>query len=305
MKHLNRFILSMAAISVLASCDRTDPYMGGDVFASGDGAFATFDFNTGLTIREDAGTYKIPVRVLGNHGSFSVTVSASDGTAVNGKDYSIQEPSNGVLQFEGSDTLKYVVLNIARGTVGEFVDPGYKTFSLSLDSSTGGVDLGAIRKASARINDSDHPLADIIGSWTASADDYFSGSVTWTMTLLPKEGDFTKLIVDGITASFVDGIADDGSYDYSMPCVVSGSEGSRVLLFTLGREMKTAVQGSYLSLWEFNGSSVNNSGDLVFTQQTDGSFTSDQGYGIGYATSDNRVSLYDLLNPGSFRMVKQ
>ncbi len=305
MKHLNRFILSVAVLAALASCDRTDPYRGGDVFASGDGAFATFDFTNALTIREDAGTYQVPVRVLGKHGSFSVTVSAADGTAINGKDFSIQEPANGVLQFESADTLKYVVLSITRGVIGEFVDPGYKTFNLSLDSSTGGVDLGAVRKASARINDSDHPLADIIGSWTASANDYFSGDVTWTMTLLPKEGDFTKLIVDGITSSFVDGIDPGGNYDYSMPCTVTGEEGHRLMIFTLGREMKTPVNGNILSLWEFNGSGINNSGDLVFTQQGDGSFTSDQGYGIGYLTDDNNVSLYDLLNPQTFRMVKQ
>ena len=300
-------ILTACAVA-LSSCDRTDPYRGGDVFNSGEGAFVTLDFLGGVSIREDAGTYQVPVRVLGNHGDFSVTVQTTDGTAKNGADFTIVEPATGVLAFGKDDTVKYITLGIARGTIGEYTEPGTKDFKISLTSSTGGIELGSVRKATATITDADHPLVDLIGDWNASADDYFSGSVSWTMNLMPVAGDLEKLRINGITASFVDGYYvdpddPDNSYDYTFVVTVTGEEGSRQFSVPFGKEFKTPVDGDILSLWGFDGQYVYQSGDLVFVQQEDGSFLLDEGwgYGIGLAT-DSGISLYDLLLPNSFSM---
>lgn len=302
-------ILTACAV-VLSSCDRTDPYRGGDVFVSGEGAFVTLDFLGGLSIREDAGTFQVPVRVLGNHGNFSVTVQTTDGTAKNGADFTIVEPATGVLAFGEDDIVKYITLGIARGNVGEYTEPGTKDFQISLTSATGGIDLGSVRKATATINDADHPLVDIIGEWNAKANDNFSGNVSWTMNLMPVAGDLEKLRVNGITESFVDGYHvdpdnPDNSYDYTFVVTVTGEEGSRQFSIPFGKEFKTPDdEGNILSLWGFDGQYVYQSGDLVFTQQEDGSFLIDDGwgYGIGFATDSGSISLYDLLLPDTFSM---
>lgn len=302
------FILTACAV-VLSSCDRTDPYWGGDVFNSGDGAFVTLDFLGGVSIREDAGTFQVPVRVLGNHGNFSVTVQTIDGTAKNGADFTIVEPATGVLAFGEDDIVKYITLGIARGNVGEYTEPGTKDFQISLTSSTGGIELGSVRKATATINDADHPLVDIIGGWNASANDG-SGIGSWTMTLMPVAGDLEKLRINGIGPHFVDGYYVDPdnpekSYDYTYVVTVTGEEGSRQFSIPFGKEMKTPDdEGNILSLWGYDGKYVYNSGgDLVFTQQEDGSFLIDDGWGYAICViEDDGISAYDVVMPDSFSM---
>lgn len=307
MKTIYKALILTAAATVLASCDRTDSYLGGDVFNSGDKPFVTLDFLGAQGIREDAGIYKVPVRVLGKHGTFSVTVQTEDGTAINGKDFALIEPKSGVLNFGTQDAVKYVEFSITRGEEGIYTEPGVKSFTFLLASSTGSVELGSVRKATMNINDSDHPLTDIIGPWNASANDYFSGDVSWKMTFMPVEGDLEKLRIDGITSYFVDGYKPEEDIDYTLVVNVTGEEGARQFVLPMGKEMKSKINNNTLSVWGFDKQYVYSSGDLVFVQQKDGSIKLEDdtmGYGIGYATSGGSISLFDLLNPGTFSMTK-
>ncbi len=301
-------ILTACAV-VLSSCDRTDPYRGGDVFVSGEGAFVTLDFLGGLSIREDAGTFQVPVRVLGNHGNFSVTVQTTDGTAKNGADFTIVEPATGVLAFGEDDIVKYITLGIARGNVGEYTEPGTKDFQISLTSATGGIDLGSVRKATATINDADHPLVDIIGEWNATANNG-SSNVAWTMTLMPVAGDLEKVRINGIGPHFTDGYYidpdnPDNSYDYTYVVTVTGEEGSRQFAIPFGKEMKTPdSDGNILMLFGYDGQYVYTSGgDLIFTLQEDGSFLIDDGWGYAICYIDDEgIGAYDVVMPNSFSM---
>jgi len=301
-------ILTACAV-VLSSCDRTDPYRGGDVFVSGEGAFVTLDFLGGLSIREDAGTFQVPVRVLGNHGNFSVTVQTTDGTAKNGADFTIVEPATGVLAFGEDDIVKYITLGIARGNVGEYTEPGTKDFQISLTSATGGIDLGSVRKATATINDADHPLVDIIGEWNATANNG-SSNVAWTMTLMPVAGDLEKVRINGIGPHFTDGYYidpdnPDNSYDYTYVVTVTGEEGSRQFAIPFGKEMKTPdSDGNILMLFGYDGQYVYTSGgDLIFTLQEDGSFIIDDGWGYAICYIDDEgIGAYDVVMPNSFSM---
>lgn len=301
-------ILTACAV-VLSSCDRTDPYRGGDVFVSGEGAFVTLDFLGGLSIREDAGTFQVPVRVLGNHGNFSVTVQTTDGTAKNGADFTIVEPATGVLAFGEDDIVKFITLGIARGNVGEYTEPGTKDFQISLTSATGGIDLGSVRKATATINDADHPLVDIIGEWNATANNG-SSNVAWTMTLMPVAGDLEKVRINGIGPHFTDGYYidpdnPDNSYDYTYVVTVTGEEGSRQFAIPFGKEMKTPdSDGNILMLFGYDGQYVYTSGgDLIFTLQEDGSFLIDDGWGYAICYIDDEgIGAYDVVMPNSFSM---
>ena len=111
---MKKLYIAIAAVSMLfafASCDRTDPYLynGNPIDPSkGEGSYVTFGGDPAITIREDAGSFTIPVRVLGSHGDFSVTINAVDGTAKNNKHYKIAEPATGVLEFSAADTVKIV-----------------------------------------------------------------------------------------------------------------------------------------------------------------------------------------------------
>lgn len=299
MKNRISTILLLAAVAFAgASCTRTDEFVGG----VGE-SFVTLS-STSVSVREDAGTLAVPVRLVHPDGKgCKVTVTVTDGTAVNGKHYTLKEPATGVLDFGPADTLKNIVFGLTH--IEGYLDPGHVDFSMSI-KVIGDVALGSRHTASVAINDADHPLSDILGAYTATADDYFSGAVSWTMTLMPKAGDLENIIIDGITETFVDGIAEDGSYDYSMTARVTGEEGSRYISIPYGTAMKTKIGGNTASLWGFNGQYVYNEGDLIFKQQPDGSFiVGDEqgGYGIGYRT-DSGVTLYDLLKPNTFSMKK-
>lgn len=281
MKKILAYIFSGALLSfALVSCNLNSmpEFDDADSFA----AFTkvSYQFN------ENAGSISIPVTVASVEPKNTiVTYEVVDGTAKLGDDYTLADES-AVLTFDGKIRTANIVINISDKYVGQYT--GSKTFTIKLVSG-GSVNLGAEDSCTITIADLDHPLNDILGSYTASATDYWSGNTSWDLELVADpDGNTAMVWIYGISASFP-------GETYKMYGNVSGEIGERQISVPLGQSFKYS---SYeLSLWDFDGQYLNNTGNLEFTAAA-GGFATASGYGIGYEAEENSVSLFDLYLPG-------
>ena len=281
MKKLYLALAALAALVATASCDRTDPYYW-------DASFVTFNCETTQTVREDAGTFTLPIRVMGEHPAFSVTLSTTDGTAKNNTHYKIVEPASGVLNFSETDVEKTITLGLIK--VDGYVEPGRVDFSVKMESSTMGVELGSRRSVTVTITDADHPLADLIGAWTVVGYDATNNSggmeqKTYTMNLFAYEGDVTRLWCDGINgmskdATIVGYLTGNGLTFPDVYCVVS--EDHKQISFPTGQQGADmgSSNGGVLELvsgYTQNGYYLKNISEIVFYRQEDGTYRCDDG----------------------------
>ncbi len=215
MKKITTIFLAVLSGLVVASCDMSED-------------FKTYPFaefgGSSTSVAENVGTIKIPVVLY--HAAkkqVMVTVQGVDGTASLGKNYSISDLTSGVLTFEPGDSVKYVTVSII-DKPGVFT--GTLAFSLKLSGATENVEISNGSTYAVTIKDNDHPLAEIIGTYTATATALTAktGSteaVTWTCTFRPYDGDVTRLWCDKIIPMF----AELPSYgDGSIYCKVSSDK---------------------------------------------------------------------------------
>lgn len=275
-------VLMLAAAALLGnSCDRTDDYIGGDD-PDNYSAFVTLS-SADYSVREDAGTLKVPVRLInGNGRSFKVTVSATDGTALNGTHYSIADPANGVLEFEPEDSVKVISFGLTH--IPGYAEPGRVEFSFTLTSATGGVEIGARREGNVTINDADHPLSDLIGAWTvhgydSNNDKQTYREVTYTMHLSAYEGDVTKINCDAINEMPLQ----MKNYGFTFPPVYAEvSADMKTVSFPTGQKGADMGEdnGGVLELYSgyTDGSyRLKDIAAIVFTKQADGTYRCDDG----------------------------
>jgi hypothetical protein len=185
------FVAAAVTLLLAASCNRKVDYQ----FEK----YATL-YHSSFTVAENAGELRIPVLVKNTKGAdVQVSVKIAEGTAVEGVDYEVVSPANGVLSFSGDTDSLDVVINLLTPALGEFT--GAKNFNVSVASATEGVGVGLISNAKVTIDDIDHPLAAWIGSWTGEIEGFFGnwpkGATTFTVSADPEGDPFSDLIVSG------------------------------------------------------------------------------------------------------------
>lgn len=279
MKNLYIVSAAVALLVAAASCDRTDPFIGGN-------SFVTFSCDGSLSVVEDAGRITIPVRVIGEHGDFTATISSVDGTAVSNTHYKMLEPASGVLNFSAADSVKNVVLELFH--IEGYVEPGKVNFKVNIDNATGGIERGSRRTVSVTITDADHPLKHFIGTWVGTAEDYWDGPTSFAIVVEPDANDITKL-------NFYDLCPYLGSYGYRGPTVGVCSED--LMTMTLAAEQPIGYDG--VSMTGFDGNLV----DIVITGTEDGSTITVQNdywgcHADGEQPSGGWYSLY--IGPATF-----
>lgn len=201
---MKKIYLAFAAVVALAlvACNRTDPYKGA-------GSFVTFNCNTSMSVREDAGTLVLPIRAIGKHDAFSVTVSGVDGTAKNNTHYKIVEPASGVINFEAADTLKTVTIELIK--IDGYVDPGKVEFTVNIDNATSGISRASRRSVAVTVTDADHPLKNFIGAWTAHVVANWGDEYDFNLIVSADDNDITKLWFYNLCAYM-------GGNGYKGPC---------------------------------------------------------------------------------------
>lgn len=184
------FVAAAFALLSMASCNRKVEYQ----FDT----YATL-YHSSFNVKEDAGEYSIPVLLQNATGAdVQVSVKIDEGKAVEGVDYEVISPANGILSFSGETDSLAVVVKIFDSFVGEFT--GTKDFTVSISSATAGLLMGDVTSAKVMIDDLDHPLAAWIGSWTGEMTGFFGnwkGATTFTVSADPEGDPFTDLIVSG------------------------------------------------------------------------------------------------------------
>lgn len=185
------FVAAAVTLLLAASCNRKVDYQYEK--------YATL-YHSSFTVAENAGELRIPVLVKNTKGAdVQVSVKIAEGTAVEGVDYEVVSPANGILSFSGDTDSLDVVINLLTPALGEFT--GAKNFNVSVASATEGVGVGLISNANVIIDDIDHPLAAWIGSWTGELEGFFGnwpkGATTFTVSADPEGDPFSDLIVSG------------------------------------------------------------------------------------------------------------
>ena len=269
MKNIFKILAGAAMIAAFASCELNDV----PAFDDAD-AFVAID-KTSILVDETVGTVTIPVTIASiDPVKTSVTYEAVDGTAKAGENYNLQDAS-GVLVFDGTVRTQNIVVDIVDLT-GSYT--GDVTFTINLLSGGKTLNLGANASCTIKISDLDHPLADILGSYTCTAEDKGSGSVQWTMNMTKDEKDVNVVWVDFICPL----AANNPTMKFSVYGKVS--EDHKTIEFPCGQKpgAEYGTDDPFTFIWfdYDNGYQVEESGNVTMTSETPGVFTTEDGMGF-------------------------
>lgn len=164
-------------------------------------AFVAFT-NATMSIGEEKGTLEIPVLMTSLSGvstTIDFEVVAEGSTAIEGTHYTIDGGKS--LTFTKDAPTQYIKLNIIDDNV--FTNPGYQTIVFSLKASED-VNLGASKTCKVTIQDDEHPLLFILGTYAASAKSYFAnrGSFDWNITIERDTDDLNKVWIGNLEPYF-------------------------------------------------------------------------------------------------------
>jgi Calx-beta domain. len=269
MKSLIRIFSIAAAVAFVAACDPNKT----PVFDDSD-AFAAFDTDY-MSVGETAGTISIPVTIASitpvqTSVTYAVVADESGKGAVEGKNFSFADNS-GVLTFDGKERTKTIDIDI-KALSGVYT--GDLSFTIELKSA-GKINLGAEKTCKINIEDLDHPLADVLGTYTVTCTDYYDGPTTYTMTLSKDPEELDIVWCNAICPACA-------QYVNYGPWDVWGrvSEDHKTITFALGQ--KPGAQWGYGDLvfctWAVSSNGnfdVFEEGQAVFTKQADGVYMSE------------------------------
>jgi len=192
MKKIALYLSCLVVVAYFVACNLNES----PKFDDAD-AFVAFG-SASYSVSEDSSSFKIPVRLtsLGKKTS-AVTFQVFDVSAVAGKDYQLSGGAS-VINFDGSDPVQYINLDII-GHPGVFT--GDLKFGIALSGASNGINLGSNDTTYVTILDLDHPLAAILGDYTAVGTSYFNGTQSWAVTLAKDPGnDVTKVWITNLVA---------------------------------------------------------------------------------------------------------
>lgn len=268
MKSIYKILTVGAAMAAMVSCDLNQTPR----FDDCNDAFAAFDV-TSVTVNENAGTVSIPVTVASRDPrTVAVAYTTTDGTAKAGVNYEVSDAS-AVLQFDGTSRTEKVVIDIT-DLAGEYT--GDLSFTVSLVSA-GDLNLGANATCTVRISDLDHPLAAILGGYTAKVFNYFDGAdAQWSTTFDKDESDISVVWIYGITES----TGSDGVYGN----VATDPETGDFTTITIPFGQAISWNASYDAMFVGfkSGGYYMPEGSLVLTKTADGWVNEDPDWGWGW-----------------------
>lgn len=209
---LIKSLYGMLALScvALSSCDINEA----PEFSDSD-AFVAFT-NASMNIGEEKESIEIPVMLasFGLEAECSVTVDTEQSTAVEGKNFTIDESSK-TLKFTKDAPTQYVKVNIIDN---DTFDGDVKVvFNLSAQ----GVNVGANKVCELTITDNEHPLKFILNEYHAKGTSNFNGEEEWDIELTKDESDVSKVwisnLVPGGTSLKVYGVVTNDNKELHIP----------------------------------------------------------------------------------------
>ena len=275
------FVAATVALLLAASCNRKVEYQ----FES----YATL-YNSSYAVAENVGELRIPVLVNNTNGAdVQISVKVNEGKALDGVDYEVVSPANGLLSFTGeTDSLDVVIKIIA--FEGEFT--GAKDFSVNITSATDGLSVGTINTANVIIQDLDHPLSMLAGQWEGTVQ-FASNPPTPLPAVLniaidETDETYSKVIIEGWEAHPNYG-------GYALP-IVGIYDAKRSTLLVPPGQAAWGVDGYGFVFYGFDGSSAVNL-ELVYDPKTE-TLTQANYYGC-YSTAGSDQGWWSLYQPGA------
>ena len=193
---MKKYILILATLALAAvSCDKNES----PVFDDAD-AFVAFDKGA-VSVSEIAGTVQIPVTLVSLAGlETTISYEAVDGTAKAGVNFNLAAGA-ATLTFTKDAPTQIITVNILDPEVVYDTDgttrlggkyTGDLKFTLKF-KSTGDVNAGRESSCTVTIQDIDHPLSNILGSWTFNALNSSFAATSWANELAKDETDDHKV----------------------------------------------------------------------------------------------------------------
>lgn len=207
MKTLKSILAAMALVAAFSACNRDITYE----FEP----YVTFSNSTSATINED-GEASFPVQLMNANGStvnVAITINSAASTAQEGVDFELTSPANGVLTFSGQENEVQNITFKAIPHEGEYT--GNLSFTFSVSSSTAGAYTGANNSASVTIQDLDHPLSHLFGTYTGTWSTY-RGDVQMAVIVTADPDDLNNVWVldlDPYTNSYTYALTGANQYD--------------------------------------------------------------------------------------------
>lgn len=275
------FVAAAFTLLLAASCNRKYEYE----FTR----YATL-YHTEYSVPETVGELRIPVLINNTDGSeVQVTVKVEDVTALADVDYEVVSPSNGILTFSGETDSLDVVLNIV-SYEGKFT--GNKSLTVSIASATEGLIMGHNTVANVLIQDLDHPLAPLAGSWAGTVN--FATNpptplpATLNFAIDEKDDTYTKMILTGWEAH--------PSYGgYALPVVATYNKENTTIYVTAG-QAAWGVDGYGFVFYGFDGS---NAVDLELKYDEASRTLTQMNYYGCYSTAGDDQGWWSLYEPGA------
>lgn len=249
--------LLVAGVLLFASCNINEE----PTFDDKD-AFVAFA-NATMSVGEENGSLEIPI-LLTSLSGISTTVDfeiVADGTtAVEGTHYTIE--GGNTLTFTKDSPTQYIKLNILNDDV--FTNPGYQTITFSLKTPQG-VSLGASKTCKVTIQDDEHPLLFILGTYAASAESYFAdrGSFEWDITIERDADDLSKVWIGNLEPYFAANgyVAPKANYFYG-----TVNEEKTEIRVPVGQKLGYSSGGVDVVLAGFSGPDPDESEELSASQ---------------------------------------
>lgn len=289
MKNIFKILTFAAALSAAFSCSKLNET---PVFEESR-SFAAFDV-TSVTVNENAGSVSIPITIASaDPKTVALAYTATDGTAKAGVNYNFNDPS-AVLMFDGKTRTMNLVIDIV-DLAGEYT--GDLVFTVSL-VKPGNLELGASSTCTVKIADLDHPLASILGDYTAAGKENWDGDLTWTATFEKDDNDVTVVWITNLV-------------NYGTKVYGNVSADMTTITIPLGQSFtyNATYTGKLVGFGPFNGKLYYNpEGSIVLTKTDAGwvqSTTMDEeGENWGYAylayvtATDSPYSWFTAYYPG-------
>jgi len=205
------FGLVAAALMSFTSCSNDYP-----TFDDAD-AFVAMTSSSAY-VAETGKTLKVPVMLTSLSGiektvEFSLTPDETSG-AIEGTHYKLVNSSKS-LSFTKENPTQYIEFEILDNDIFE----GDVRFTITL-TKPDGLNLGANKTCVVTIEDDEHPLAFILGTFTAKGTSNFDGELEWSVRIEKDATDLNKVWITGLvdgTTSAIYGTVNADKTEISIP----------------------------------------------------------------------------------------
>lgn len=209
MKKFKLIYALIAGTLLLASCSNELP-----AFDDKD-AFVAFTASE-MQVSEDGGELDIPVLLTslsGTEATVDFEILSEESTAIEGTHFSVEGTKS--VSFTKDAPLQTIKLKI----IDDDVFGGNVKLIIALKNPHG-VNLGASKECLVTIEDNEHPLSIILGTYHTSADSYFDsrGSFDWNVTISRDETDLSKIWISNLEPYFASNgyVAPKANYFYGV-----------------------------------------------------------------------------------------